>query len=223
MLPQVSCQYKTVFHFILFLIITTRSPAQTIAYDSIASIDSLPAFSVVADPAYIYASSVRNPFTVSHLDQKTIDQLTEPTIEPLLNSVPGIWMQTGALNTNRISIRGVGYREPFATTGIKIYFDEIPLTNGVGESSIEDIHPQILSGIDIWRGPASALWGSGLGGMIHLKSKVPNENSLSSGFQVGSYERFQTDHNLSLRYGKENNFSTVLHYQYLHDAGYREK
>src|SRR5688500_962862 len=138
--------------------------AQSFHTDSITT-DSLSAFVVIADPAIIYASQSRNPFSTSVISRDEIDGLKEPIIEPLLNAVPGVWMQTGALNTNRISIRGVGYREPFATTGIKVYLDEIPLTNGVGESSIEDIHPFLFSGIDVWRGPSSALWGSGLGGM----------------------------------------------------------
>src|SRR5688572_14250493 len=77
--------------------------------------DSTPAFSVIAAPAFVYASSTRNPFSVSTISADKIEKLAEPSIEPLLNAVPGVWMQTGALNTNRISIRGVGYREPFAT------------------------------------------------------------------------------------------------------------
>ncbi len=196
--------------------------SQNVAKRDSITIDSNSAFSVTSDQIFIYASRSRNPFTVSSIDQKDIDRITEPTIEPLLNSIPGVWMQSGALNTNRISIRGVGYREPFATTGIKIYLDEIPLTNGVGESSIEDIHPLILSGIDIWRGPSSALWGSGLGGMIHLKSKIPSENIWNSRIQIGAYERVQVDQNISLRYGHDDQLTSTFHYQFLHDGGYRE-
>ena len=184
--------------------------------------DTMPVFSVVANPAFIYASRSRSPLTISSIGKEDIDMLAEPTIEPLLNSVAGLWMQTGALNTNRISIRGVGYREPFATTGIKVYLDEIPLTNGVGESSIEDIHPFLFSGIDVWRGPSSAVWGSGLGGMIHLKTKVSEQDHWNSRMQLGSFERLQTDHNLSVQYGNEKQFSTQLHYQFLHDGGYRD-
>jgi iron complex outermembrane receptor protein len=179
-------------------------------------------WSVVSAPVIVHATEVTTPFAITSIDQQDIDQLTAPTIEPLLNATPGIWMQSGALNTNRISIRGVGYREPFATTGIKIYLDEIPLTNGVGESSIEDIHPGILSGINIWRGPSSALWGSGLGGMIHLRSHIPDENVLQTKLQVGSYDRLQFDQHVSLRYGKKQQWGTALHYQYLNDAGYRD-
>ena len=194
---------------------------QTIVWADSTGSDSIQR-EVIASPVTVHASIARIPYAISTIDQAKIQQCIEPIITPLLNATPGLWMQSGTLNTNRISIRGVGYREPFATTGIKIYLDEIPLTNGVGESSIEDIHPNILSGIDIWRGPASALWGSGLGGMINLKSQVPEINYGETKIQVGSYDRLQFDQHLSVRYGKNDTWGTTLHYQYLNDEGYRD-
>jgi iron complex outermembrane receptor protein len=47
-------------------------------------------------------------------------------------------MQQGALNTNRITIRGIGSRAQFGTTKIKAYFDGIPLTTG-GETTLDDL------------------------------------------------------------------------------------
>lgn len=172
-------------------------------------------------PVLIYSTASLS-YTSSRIDHQALSRLNEPIIEPLLNSTPGLWMQSGTLNTNRISIRGVGYREPFATTGIKVYLDEIPLTNGAGEASIEDIHPFVLSGIEILRGPASALWGAGLGGMILLKSEIPNENKLQARVQAGPYGRVQSDQHVSLRYGKNDQWGTALHYQYLNDDGFRD-
>ncbi len=186
------------------------------------SADTVPVFSVSSQAVVIHASRIRNPFPVSAIRSNQIELADAPSIEPLLNRLPGIWMQTGALNTNRISIRGVGYQEPFATTGIKIYLDDIPLTNGAGESSIEDIHPFILSGIDVWRGPASALWGAGLGGMIQLKSKIYSTSIWHTKIQIGSYDRLEVDQGVALQYGEKKQWSTTLFYQYLHDGGYRQ-
>ncbi len=188
------------------------------AQDSM-KLDSL---SYIISPVSVYAPVFQRPFAVSVIDPLAIQQLAEPTMEPLLNSTAGLWMQTGTLNTNRISIRGVGYREPFATTGIKVYLDEIPLTNGVGEASIEDIHPWILSGIEVWRGPSSALWGSGLGGMIHLRTSMPVEDQWISSIQAGSFDRWRLDQHLSFRSGASDQWGTTLQYQYVHDAGYRD-
>jgi len=218
-----SMKFLAAYFICPFMVVIEIDSVQSqtmIASDSIP--DDSTSFSVIAFPLTVKASVIKNPFAVSSIGLTDIEMLAEPTIEPLLNSTPGIWMQTGALNTNRISIRGVGYREPFATTGIKIYLDEIPLTNGVGESSIEDIHPNILSGIDVWRGPSSALWGSGLGGMIHLNSHVAEEDSWQTKFQVGSFDRLQFDQHLNFHFGKNDQWGTALHYQYLNDGGYRD-
>ena len=214
--------FLTSFAFFLIASVSNISVFGQTMMSSDTIPDDSTAFSVIAFPLIVKASVIKNPFAVSTIELPDIEMLAEPTIEPLLNSTPGIWMQTEALNTNRISIRGVGYREPFATTGIKIYLDDIPLTNGVGESSIEDITPNILSGIDIWRGPSSALWGSGLGGMIHLKSNITGENIWKTNLQVGSFDRLQFDQHLNTHFGKNNQWGTALHYQYLNDGGYRD-
>lgn len=44
-------------------------------------------------------------------------------LTPVLNKIPGVFMQQGALNTNRISIRGIGARAQYGTNRIKAYFD----------------------------------------------------------------------------------------------------
>ncbi len=218
-------KHKKVFSFFGFLFLMTIHyglfSQGIIALDSIEQ-DTVPGFSITAKPMMIYASKLSKAFPVSGINLEQINRADAPTIEPLLNRLPGIWMQTGALNTNRISIRGVGYQEPFATTGIKIYLDDIPLTNGAGESSIEDIHPFILSDIEVWRGPASAIWGAGLGGMIQLKTRIPDGKRWHTKIQVGSNNRMEFDQGLSLLYGKNKQWSTTLYYQYLHDDGYRE-
>ncbi|MBT8314731.1 MAG: TonB-dependent receptor, partial [Maribacter sp.] len=54
-----------------------------------------------------------------------------------LNQVSGVYVLSGALNTNRITIRGVGARTPFGTDKIRLYYNEIPVTNGTGFSTIE--------------------------------------------------------------------------------------
>ncbi len=48
-------------------------------------------------------------------------------------------MQQGSLNTNRITIRGIGARSQYGTNRVKAYFNAIPLTSGEGETVLEDI------------------------------------------------------------------------------------
>lgn len=70
------------------------------------------------------------------------------TVEAL-NQAPGILMQTGTLNTNRLTIRGIGSRTPYGTNKIKAYFGEIPLTSGDGETTLEDLENTAIKRVEI--------------------------------------------------------------------------
>lgn len=110
-------------------------------------------------------------------------------IASVINKAPGILMFSGTQTTNRITIRGIGSRNLYGTSKIKVYFDDIPLTNGSGESSIEDIELASLGRIEILKGPSSSIYGSGLGGTIQL---IPNKGlfdktTLKSGYTFGSF------------------------------------
>ena len=88
-----------------------------------------------------------------------------------LNKIPGVHMQQANLNTNRITVRGIGARTPYGTNRVKAYFNSIPLSSGEGETAIEDIDLATIEKIEINKGPNSSSFGSGLGGVIHLFSR----------------------------------------------------
>ncbi len=149
----------------------------------------------------------------------------EVSIAPSLNRVTGVYMQSGALNTNRITIRGVGNRSPFATAKIRAFLDQIPLTNGVGETTIEDLDLSIIDRVEVWKGPTASVYGAGLGGMIHLHTRadaVDNPQSvLTLTGMAGSYGLARGVADLHYR-DEEGKASLYLNYNRLHSDGYRE-
>lgn len=115
---------------------------------------------------------------------------SEPTIiTPILNRVPGVFMQQGNLNTNRITIRGIGARSPFSTNRLKAYLGNIPLTNANGETILEDLDMEFIQHLEIIKGPNSTEYGSDIGGVIQLKPlQLANEEQFSRyGYLSGSY------------------------------------
>ncbi|GGE09723.1 TonB-dependent receptor family protein [Psychroflexus salis] len=115
---------------------------------------------------------------------------TDPTIiTPILNRVPGVYMQQGALNTNRITIRGVGARSQFSTNRLKAYLNNIPLTSANGETILDDLDLAILENIEISKGPNNTQFGADVGGVIQLKAKQlsKEQNFLSYANLLGSY------------------------------------
>lgn len=111
------------------------------------------------------------------------------SIAPMLNRVPGVQMQQGALNTARISIRGIGARNLFGTAKIRAYYEDIPLTDGTGATSLEDQDLSFIGSIEVMRGPTSSIYGGGLGGTIRLSPTAPrwNHSSIALGGEVGSF------------------------------------
>jgi len=115
-------------------------------------------------------------------------QFSDPAIASVeINKIPGVYWHSGALNTNRITIRGIGSRSPFSTNKIRAYYEDIPLTDGGGETTLEDVDLSFVGGIEVQKGANSSIYGSGLGGTIFLKKKEVDHNSMKTNFSLGSF------------------------------------
>lgn len=167
---------------------------------------------------------MRTPAPLLKITPRDLQRDDRVSIRPALNRVTGVFMQSGALNTNRITIRGIGNRSPFATAKIRAYIDDIPLTSGVGETTIEDIDLSIIERVDVWKGPTASTYGAGLGGMIHLRTNKDlegKESSFSLSGVGGSYGLFRGV--ADLHYVSPNKMASLyLNYNRTQSDGYRE-
>ncbi len=147
--------------------------------------------------------------------------LREPsfTLAPSVNKMPGVWMQSGSINTNRLTIRGIGTRSPYGSNKIRAYYGDIPLTNGVGETTLEDLDLEQIADIEIVKGPASGFYGSGLGGLLLFNPAKPSKDQFSQQVSIGSFQTIKYTGKLSVS-GQNAGHSLV--YSHLHSDGYRE-
>jgi iron complex outermembrane receptor protein len=159
--------------------------------------------------------------TVSIVSKSEINSENTVQLAPILNRVPGVFMQSGSLNTNRITIRGIGARSPFSTVNIRAYYADIPLTDGNGESAIEDLELAAISRMEIHKGPASSSYGVGLGGTILLYPEYAkfNETNVNLYTTVGSFGLFRTVAKVA-HGGEKANLNVI--YSNTHSDGYRE-
>ncbi len=126
------------------------------------------------------------PGAVSSISSKRLRITDQSIITSEINTTPGVFMHSGALNTNRITIRGVGSRTPFATNKIRAFYGLMPLTDGGGETTIEDIDLSLIESVEIQKGPNASLYGAGLGGVILLNpARSENQAFLRTG--IGSF------------------------------------
>ena len=159
--------------------------------------------------------------SISIISQKDIQRSNNVDFTPIVNRTPGVFMQSGALNTNRITIRGIGARNLFGTSKIRAYFKDIPLTNGTGETTIEDFELASITNFEIIKGSASSIYGAGLSGVIQLNPNNANFNefSLKPEFSVGSFGLNKRI--LTANYGAKNHSFKAV-YSDTKSEGFRE-
>lgn len=161
------------------------------------------------------------PGSVTNISRVQIERESPVTVVPLLNRAPGVFAHSGALNTSRITIRGIGARVPYATGKVRAYLNNIPLTNGSGISIVEDIDPSIIQGIEIIKGPATSVYGAGLGGTIIITALNPalRPAGIKNDFQAGSWNLYRNS--LSIDTGGEQGRLSLM-YSHTQSSGYRQ-
>lgn len=158
--------------------------------------------------------------TINIISSQDIKRGNDINVTSIFNQVPGVFMQTGSLNTNKISIRGIGSRNLYGTSKIRAYFGDIPLTNGNGETTIEDFELGSISRFEINKGAASSIYGSGLGGAIHLipQNAYLNQTNAEGQVSIGSYGLIKGL--ININHGTEKNSIRAI-YSNTHSDGYR--
>jgi len=152
---------------------------------------------------------------------RQFSQYTPADIVPAINQDAGVYIQSGAINTNRITIRGVGSRTLYGSNKVRAYFNGIPVTNGTGETVIDIYNPEDLAAVEIVKGPKATLYGSSLGGTMLLTSRQVRhgEKSVYTGFTVGSSGLVKNSSAVNLSLKK---WTLHLNYDHLQSHGFRE-
>ena len=196
----------------------TFSPEQVLEIGLLPEEQNIEAVTVSA--LRIESRLLNSTAAVSLVTESQIARNSAIAIEPSLNQVPGIFMHSGSLNTNRITIRGIGSRTTYGTGKIKAYLDEIPLTSGDGETTLEDISLPAISQVEVVRGPSSGVHGSGLGGAILLRSNTGSEGfKAQTTFMSGSFGTHREG--ITVTSNRERS-SHLLITDFLYSDGYRE-
>ncbi|MBE0655191.1 MAG: TonB-dependent receptor plug domain-containing protein, partial [Bacteroidales bacterium] len=176
---------------------------------------------VIVTATHFNSSLQSGAGSISLITQELINHNLSPTLTGIINQVPGIFMADGTLSTNRLTIRGIGSRNPYGTSKIRIYLDEIPVNLVDGTSSPENINPDIIERIEILKGPSSAVFGAGLGGTVIIKPKFPVQEGFNAGYKAsfGSWSTYSNSADISM---KKNNTSFTLTGKSLRTEGFRE-
>ncbi len=199
----------------LALLFTVQILGQDVQKDTITQLDEI---ILTEDLAPKKATGITASSTIS---TKTFERFNPTDIPSAVNQISGVYILSGAINTNRITIRGVGARTLYGTDKLRMYFNGIPVTNGTNFSDIEAFDLENLGSLEVIKGPKGTAYGTNLGGAIILDTKSPHtdETQLINTTNVGSYHMLKD--NLSFTHA-EKTFDLTFSYNHLETDGFRQ-
>lgn len=176
---------------------------------------------VVISSFHIDNNLLNTPASIGVLSKKDLLQNNATDITTVINTIPGVFMQSSNFTTTRISIRGIGARTTYGTNKIRAFYGSIPLTSGNSETVIDDIDLENLSQIEIIKGPLSSVYGAGLGGAILISPQLSKNGNQSAGISsvFGSFGLLKNSLNFGL---DEKGGSLNISYHNLKTDGWRE-
>ncbi|NIM35384.1 MAG: TonB-dependent receptor [Hydrotalea flava] len=141
--------------------------------------------------------------------------------ETQMNTIPGVFMQTrGISGGQRIIIRGYGNTTNFNGLGYQFFLNNIPLTDATGVTILDDIDFSTIGRVEVFKGPESSLYGSGIAGVVKLYSiqPKPNTTKILEENTVGSYGLYRNNTRI-----ESAGSNSVLFFNYGHQTsnGYR--
>ncbi|MGY1490172.1 TonB-dependent receptor family protein [Methylobacillus pratensis] len=150
------------------------------------------------------------------------DGLPQMTLSESLIRVPGITAQnrTQMAQDPQISSRGFGARSAFGVRGVRVYVDGIPLTYPDGSGQPGSVDLGAMQGIEVMRGPFSALYGNSSGGVVQLLTEnAPAGHELSAGVLFGSYDTRRENARAA---GTADGLEYLINYSNYSSDGYRD-
>ncbi|MEP7381061.1 MAG: TonB-dependent receptor plug domain-containing protein [Gemmatimonadota bacterium] len=200
--------------------LTVANCAENLQVGLTGGTQNLNAVSVVATRD---APGIEQPQSITTLAHSELTRGTGLFLDDALNLVPGVRMERRTMaGGQRITIRGYGNRTNFDGSGYKAYLNGIPITDAEGVTVLDDIDFGTVGKVDVIRGPASSLYGAGIGGIVNLYTLRPDREgtTLEQGMMGGAdgLRRYDTrlasassGSSLLLNYGKQDYDSYRVH------------
>lgn len=134
------------------------------------------------------------------------------------NTVAGVRMEERSPGSYRINIRGSSLRSPFGVRNVKVYWNDIPITDPGGNTYFNQFAYNNFSSIEIFKGPAGSMYGAGTGGLILVNNFHRWQPGASLEYVTGSYNLQNIF--TSVRFGNKEN-KNQLTYAHNQSDGYR--
>jgi iron complex outermembrane receptor protein len=159
------------------------------------------------------------PAAIAYLGQQQLNRFNNNSIMAAVNTIPGVRMEERSPGSYRFNIRGSSLRSPFGVRDVKIYFNEIPLTDPGGNTYLNQLGFYNFQSVEIIKGPAGSMYGAGTGGAVLIRSMPLNwKPGADLSYTAGSFAN--NNINLNVRLGQAGN-QNAISYSHQTSNGYR--
>ncbi len=127
----------------------------------------------------------------AYLPGKEINVFSAVTPVTAFNSLAGVRMEQRSPASYRVNIRGSTLRSPFGVRNVKVYWNNIPLTEPTGNTPLNLLALEQLGNVQIIKGPAGSSYGAGIGGVILLENELSATQrglSADASVTIGSFQ-----------------------------------
>lgn len=203
--------------YLLLCFFCAQAQSDSVSNDTIA----LQYIQPVTVTAYGQSRNINEaPASISILNSKQLERFGNTNLLPAINTLPGVRMEERSPGSFRLNIRGSSLRSPFGVRNVKVYYNDIPISDPSGFTYLNQLGYYNIQQIEVIKGPASSLYGAGNGGVMILNSMPPLWTpGVTVGYSYGSY--YQNNALIEAHVGNEG-FKNVIRYQTLHSDGYRQ-
>jgi iron complex outermembrane receptor protein len=174
--------------------------------------------------ATVETPTIERPQSVAVLSPQALQRGSGLFFDQAINLTPGIRMQRRTMfGGQTITIRGYGTGDDagnFTGRGFKAYLNGIPVTDAEGETVLDDVDMATLGRVEVIRGPASSLYGAGIGGVVNMYTATPYREGVTVEQETtaGSYGLLRSDTRLA---NVSTNSTTMLDYGHQGYDSYR--
>ena len=170
---------------------------------------------------YFFGNSKTAAGNNSSINQKQISNFSKQSIVQSLNTVPGVRMEERSPGSYRLSLRGSSLRAPFGVRNVKVYYNDIPITDPGGITYLNALGTYNFGKMEVIKGPASSLYGAGNGGVINISSSnAKDTNVISTEIAIGGFGYQQVLAALNVN---SKDKSVKIKFQEVRTLGYRNQ
>ncbi|MDO6434089.1 TonB-dependent receptor [Flavitalea sp. BT771] len=156
---------------------------------------------------------------ISIVSKAALNRFGNSSILPAMNANPGVRMEERSPGSYRLNIRGSSLRSPFGVRDIKVYWNEIPLTDPGGNTYLNQLGFYNFQSMEIIKGTAGSLYGAGIGGAVLINSMPAVwEKGVTVDYGRGSWNAQNI--NVNIRTGDEDH-RNIFSYTHQNSDGYR--